>query len=86
MSPPEASTPSSLMATPCGPQLWPVMLCRKRPSGFFHFFMLSALAETEVCSSGEIPIARTAFLWFVRTADARPATRSITEWSSPWSL
>ena len=45
-------------------------------TGFFHFFMLSAIADTKLYSCGEMPMARTAFLWLVSTADARPATRS----------
>lgn len=52
VSPPEAITPSALMASELTMQLCPVMLCRKRPSGFFHFFMLSAEADTNEYSVG----------------------------------
>ena len=76
MSPPVAITLSWLMTHACTMQLWPVMLCMNSPSGHFHFLRLSAEAETNEYSCGAIAIARTAFLWLVSTAIARPATRS----------
>ncbi len=53
---------------------WGLYICTL--GGNAHFLRLSADAETNVYSDGCSAIARTAFLWFVSTADALPATRS----------
>merc|ERR1711979_141531 len=76
LSPPDAIAPSSLTERELTIQLCPVMLCRNLPSGQSHFLRLSGDADTNVYSRGCTAIARTAFLWLVSTAEARPATKS----------